>query len=297
MKLTTRFIVNPFSGGRKKNNIGHQLKKYLDHDKFDYELCVTREAGHATELAAQAVQEGMDLVVAIGGDGSVNEVAAALVDTPTGLGILPAGSGNGLAMHLGMGRDLVKAIRRLNQASVRTIDSCCMNGRPFVNLAGVGFDGQVAYKLKKSTHRGFQAYLRYTLWEALQYKGREYRIVVDGQPLPIQSLMMLEVANAPMFGYNFEIAPLAKLDDGLFEVLLFKEAPTWRYLLDSWRFIDRSIHKSPLVERLVGRKIRMETDGAFYVHVDGEGMLLEESLEFDIKPLSLKVFAPQPSMA
>jgi len=166
-KQKIRFIANPRSGVNRKRNLADLINRNLDHGRFDHELCYTERAGHAVELAKEGVELGFDLVVACGGDGSVNEIASQLIGTNVVLGVIPIGSGNGFAGHLGLGRDVAKAIRHLNDGKPITIDTCTMNGHPFVNLAGIGFDGVVAKRLHDSPVRGFWAYLRYTLEEAM----------------------------------------------------------------------------------------------------------------------------------
>lgn len=291
-RKTIRFIVNPFSGVGKKNKIDQQIQKNLDHKQFQYDILFTQHAGHATELAKAAVKENIDIVVAVGGDGSVNEVAAALIGTKTILGILPAGSGNGFAMHLGLGRNIEKAIRLINTCEVIKIDSCRLNDRPYINLAGVGFDAWVAYKLKQSSFRGFLAYLKFTLQEVFSFKPRNYQLNIDGQNIT-KKCLVVEVANAPMFGYNFQIAPHAKFNDGLLEVVIIKAAPKWRYLFSAWRFLNGSIHKSSLTECYTVKQISISSDQEMATHMDGEGFLSSQKLDFSIVPLSLNLLAPK----
>ena len=144
MQKKILFIVNPFSGVGRQRIIEKRIAAVLDHKKFDPVIRYTEAAGHATTLAKEGVQEGFEIVVAVGGDGSVNEVMAGLLESETILGIIPAGSGNGLAMHLKIGRKIDRALEILNTGTVRIIDTCKVNGIPFVNLAGVGFDGHIA---------------------------------------------------------------------------------------------------------------------------------------------------------
>lgn len=286
-----KFIINPFSGLSKKKNVPALIEKYIDTAKFQYDLAFTEAAGHAIELTKNAVAEKYGAVIAVGGDGSVNEVASALIGTDVKLGILPGGSGNGFAMHLGLGRNIRKAIEMLNTAKTITIDSCQLNGRPFVNLGGTGFDALVAYKAKKSTLRGLWAYTKFAALEAWSYPIEKYEITVDNQTIT-QECLVIEIANAQMFGYNFVIAPQAKLDDGLLDVLLVKKAPKWRYLLSLWRFFNASFHKSSLVQTFSGKDIKIIGKKPMPVHIDGEGFYLEEDLHFTIHPLSLKVLVP-----
>lgn len=232
------------------------------------------------------------MVVACGGDGSVNEIASQLIGTESVLGVLPCGSGNGFAMHLGIGRDVGKAIRFLNNGKVIAIDSCAMNGRPFVNLAGVGFDAIVARRLHRSKLRGVWGYLFNTLREVFDFKMLPVEIQVDGRSMN-RTCLLVEVANAPVYGYGFSIVPQARPNDGKLEILIANKAPKWRYLLETWRFLDRSFHRSPLVECLSGTDIVVLPGTPTAVHLDGEGYKLKAKAHFTINPKSLKVMVPK----
>lgn len=286
------FIVNPFSGVGQKRTFHQTVKRQLNAALFQYDICYTEAPGHARQLAAQGVKDGYDIIVPVGGDGSVNEVAGALIDTDTILGVVPAGSGNGFAMHLGFGRNISRAIAYLNTAQVRTIDSCLLNDRPFVNVAGTGFDAWVAYKTRHSRFRGLMGYMRMAMQETIAYQAKSYTIVLDGKTLK-RDCLTVEVANARMFGYNMQIAPLADLDDGLLDVVIIKKVPKWRYFPSMWRFPAGSVHKSRLVEYYRAKKVEIFTEGKYPVHIDGEGFMTQHKLNFTIKPLSLKVLIPQ----
>ena len=242
-----KFIINPFSGLSRKKNVPDLIEKNLNKSKFIYDIAFTKAPGHAIDLAKEAVQQNYFAVIVVGGDGSVNEVASALIGTNIKLGILPGGSGNGFAMHLGLGRSIKNAIKILNDSKSITIDTCELNERPFVNLGGTGFDALVAYKAKKSTLRGLWAYTKFAILEAWSYPIEKYSIIIDDREI-IEECLVIEVANAQMFGYNFVIAPQAKFNDGLLDVLLVKKAQKWRYLFSLWRFFNASFHKSSLVK-------------------------------------------------
>ncbi len=285
------FIVNPFSGLGQKRALPNRLHRLLDHEKYSFTIQFTEYPGHATLLAAEAVAAGANMIVAVGGDGSVNEVASALVGTETVLGILPAGSGNGFATHLGLGRNIDKAIKTLNEGHEITIDTCRLNDRPFFNLAGVGFDAQVAYRTKQSRFRGFWPYLKYALAEATTYRAANYQLHIDGKVME-RECMIIAIANAPMYGYQFRIAPLAQLNDGLMEVMLLRKAPLWRYCFSAWRALNGSLHRSRLAEHMQARVIQIRLPKPSPVHVDGEGFWEEQDLQFSILPASLKVWVP-----
>lgn len=291
-KRKLRFIVNPSSGTDRKRNLAKLIKEYLDLDRFDWELFYTQYEGHAIELAKEGVEQGCYMVVACGGDGSVNEIASQLVQTDSILGVLPCGSGNGFAGHLGIGRNIRQAIRHLNTGLEISIDACTMNGRPFFNLSGVGFDAAVAKRLHKSKVRGFWGYFKSTLKETLNFRSRHFEIQFDNFKLD-RDCLLVEIANASIYGYGFSIVPLAKINDGLLEVLVAKKAPLWRYVVELWRFFDHSFHKSSLVEIYQANKVIIRCSEPTAVHLDGEGFDLNYEANYEILPMALKVMAPR----
>lgn len=291
-KRRIKFIVNPFAGIGNKKNFQTLLERYLDLNLFEYQVEYTTAPGHGKEIATKAVQENFDIIVAVGGDGSVNEIASVLIDTDKTLGIIPAGSGNGFASHLGYSRNISKSITSLNTAKSIKIDTCTLNEKNFINVAGVGFDAWVAYKIKRNKFRGFFGYLKTALQETFSYQLRNYTIKIDGKTIK-RKCLCVEVANATMFGYNMKIAPLAKLDDGLFDVVIIKNASKIRYLLSIFRFPFGNIHKSRIVEYYNAREVEIHSDDEYAVHYDGEGFLTSRNLNFSIKNLSLTVLQPQ----
>lgn len=287
-KQRIRFIVNPFSGTGKKRGLSFFLNKFLDKDKFDFEICQTKAPGHAKELSREAVNADFDIIVAVGGDGSVNEVSNPLIGTEKILGIIPAGSGNGFASHLGISRQKISAIQYLNTAKAEKIDTCQLNGQHFLNVAGVGFSAMVAYKIRRSKFRGFFGYLITALVELIRYRIREYTITINGKEFK-RDCFAIEIANGSTFGYNMKIASNASLTDGLMEVVIIRKAPKWRYLFSLWRFFTGTIHKSALVETYSAKNVEIKPEHDCTVHVDGEGFLSNETLKFWVNPLSLNV--------
>ena len=292
MKSKIAFIVNPFSGNSSKRTIPEMIAKLLDSEKYDYQIIYTEYAGHAIEIARNCVEDNeIDIVVAVGGDGSVNEVAASLADTNKILGIVPAGSGNGLAMHLGLGRQTSRAISLLNDSKVVEIDTCTVNQKFFINVAGLGFDARVAYLTKANKKRGFLPYFTTSLQEFKNFKPISLTINIDGKIIR-GSYAAAVVANASLYGYHFSISPHSSLQDGLLDVVLIKEAPVYKYLLSGWRFLNRSLHRSSLVEIYKGKDVTIESESKDYLHLDGEGFESESNLTFTIAPNSLKVLVP-----
>jgi diacylglycerol kinase (ATP) len=286
------FIVNPKAGTNIQKNIRTNVDRYLDHRKFEYGIWHTEKAGHAAELAKKAVAERYDVVVAVGGDGSINEVASALLHTDVVLGIVPAGSGNGLAMHLGYGRNLSRAVRKINGAEVRDMDCGMLNGRPFFNLAGVGYDGRVSNMMKKSLWRGFVPYFIKSVEAGIWHVSHECT-VESAEKTFKGKCFTITVANGPMWGYHFQIAPGALIDDGVFEVVILKDVPKWQYVAALPATLNGKIYREDFVEHFTTRKVRIACEGRQFVHVDGEGFIVEGDLNLEIVPKALKVLVPK----
>lgn len=291
MKKKIRFIVNPFSGTSGKNSIPDLLKELLDHSKFEYEVVFTEYAGHAIDLAKKGVESNCDYIAAVGGDGSVNEIAKSLINSHATLIVIPGGSGNGFAMHLGLGRNIRKAIQIINTGQIIKVDTCTANDRFFINVSGIGFDARIAYITKKNKKRGFLPYFMTSLREARKFKPQKLKIKIDDVSFEGEYAAAV-VANASMYGYHFTIAPLASMQDGIMDLMLIKKAPLYKYFFTIFRFLNRTLHKSKITETLQGNHISITTVEESYLHVDGEGYRSSKELTFKMFPGSLKVLAP-----
>lgn len=288
-KKTILFIVNPFAGHGSKAKIPDQIVNAVDKQKFDYELVFTEYAGHASKIAASAKDSGVDAVISVGGDGTVNEVASSLTYSDTALGIIPGGSGNGLSMHLGIGRNARKAMSIINKFDTKVIDTATVNDQFYVNMAGVGIDGLVAYKTKQSSKRGFSTYLKGALSEAVKYKNQTYKVEINGE-VQEGKFLSINVANGSMFGYNFKIAANADTSDGLVDALMVHDAHKMNYIGNAWRFWAGRIHKSKFASLNQVSSIKVTTFEDSYMHVDGEGYPFSAGeLEFKVMKQSLKV--------
>lgn len=286
------FIINPVSGYNKKEDIPHLLEENLDGNRYEFDFRYTESKGHATQLAQSAVEQGYDTIIACGGDGTVNEVASALVNTNCKLGVLPSGSGNGFAMHIGMGRNTKKAIQRLNNAQAKCIDSCTVNDRFFLNLAGVGFDALIAFKAENDEKRGLQMYLSMISREIASFKAEKFKVEVDNELIE-GSFTTIAIANSAMYGYNFTVAPLAELTDGLLDIVFVKEASVLRTIGASWRMLNNSLNKSPLVDIKKSSEVRIKAERPYFYHVDGESFKFSNELHFKIHPKSIHVLFPK----
>lgn len=293
MKRKTKivFLINPFSGVGRKDTLPNLIQNHLDHSKYEAEIIFTKFPGHGKELASKKIQEGYTIIVAVGGDGTVNEIGSAVKGTSAVLGIIPGGSGNGFCMHLGIGRNPRLAIETLNTGKIITVDTCMLNDHFYLNVAGLGFDAQIAFLTKQNKKRGFLHYFLTSLKESKGFKAKTVTLYLDEKEITGRYVAVV-AANASMYGYNFTIAPSAALDDGLLDIMLIKEAPLYRYFISAYRFLNRSLHKSSLTETYRATSIRMECEEPIYYHVDGEGFAAHHSFEAKIIPNSLKVIAP-----
>lgn len=293
VKKKIRFITNPFSGTKSKSKLKETIEENLNLKDFDFEISYTEYPRHATQLSAEARDLGYYAVIAVGGDGTINEVASALKGSETALGIVPFGSGNGFSYHLGTRRNVDEAIKIINDHHTTLIDTGEANGRFFINVAGLGLDATVAFKTKLNKRRGFIPYFINTLKESIGFKFMKLRITSDDN-VQEGDYAMAVIANGSIYGYDFAVAPAAILDDGLFDVILVRKTQIFRYFLLVPRMLNKTFHKSPLVHYFKTKKITIEsTDGTPYFHVDGEGFEAENSITFEIIPDSLKLITKQ----
>ena len=211
------FIVNPRSGTHDKSDIPRVIEQTIDKAKFDYRVQFTEYAGHAAEIARRCVASDVNIVVAVGGDGTVNEVARSLVHTETALGIVPCGSGNGLARHLCIPMDIRKAIAIINRCNIEALDYGVINSLPFFCTCGMGFDAFISLKFAEAGKRGPVTYMENVLREGLKYKPEVYE-VTDETKATRHKAFLIACANASQYGNNAYIAPKATMTDGLMDV-------------------------------------------------------------------------------
>lgn len=282
------FVVNPISGGKKKTAFNKQILEVLDLEKFDPTFKITDHANHAFELGKAAIEEGYDAVVAVGGDGTINELGSAIMGTDMPLGIIPEGSGNGLALYLGIPLNESAAIRRINRFETVEVDTGEINGRHFFNIAGLGFDASVSDHFATENIRGPIGYLRSAVNVLSNFKPSTYTLIIDGKKYQKEAFM-ISVANSPQYGNNAYIAPQASITDGILDVCVVQKFPL--YLLPKMLFhlFTKSADQSDYVEILPGKSIRIVRDEKGPVHVDGEPVEMGTTLDITIKHKSLKI--------
>jgi YegS/Rv2252/BmrU family lipid kinase len=286
MKQHIRFIINPISGVGKRNILPKLISRYIDQSVFEYDFVYTEYRGHATELAKNAVSEKIDIVCAVGGDGSVNEVGIALIDTNTSLAILPTGSGNGLARHLKLSLRLKKSIRNLNNASKSIIDTVKIDDRHFIGVAGFGFDALVAEKFDKYHTRGFLSYAKLVIKEFRNFKGISIRVNNEEY---VENLLFCTFANASQFGNGFIISPKSNMKDGVFEIVCIKNPSFLGFILLLIRSYLGRIDKSMYFSSIKVNQATIETSET-NAHIDGEPVKFNSnSLTLNCQSSSLSV--------
>lgn len=288
MKQKVLFIINPVAGVKRKNRIPRLINKYLDHSEFEHRIIYTQRRGHATELAKRAVLEKYDIVAVAGGDGSVNEVAAGLIHSETALLILPYGSGNGLARHLRYPMHIARTIKMLQKHNIKYIDACAVNNHNFFSIVGIGFDAFVAKVFDRERTRGFITYAWASIKSLFTYKTFTYHIVCDGLEKTGEAFI-INLCNSNQYGYNIKIAPDAKLDDGIIDVVIIRKIQKWRAVLLVFQVIFNLPGKENCIERLKGKKVKVETEHYTYLQVDGETLHKAKDFEARIIPSVLKM--------
>ena len=282
------FIVNPISGTQSKNNILKWIEERLDHSRYEHEVVKTRYAGHATEISAQAVKDGIDIVVAIGGDGTINETARSLIHTTTTLGIIPCGSGNGLARHLHIPMDPKAAIDILNEGHQIQMDYGKINGIPFFCTCGVGFDAFVSLKFADSGKRGLLTYLENTLYESLTYQPETYEIENEAGTVKYKAFL-IACGNASQYGNNAYITPQASLTDGLMDITILEPFTVLDVPSLSFQLFNKTINQNSRIKTMRAKKIKIRRSQPGVFHYDGDPIMGSENLEVEIIPKGLNI--------
>ena len=262
--------------------------KFLDTSKFNASYVFTDGPGHAHEMAIEMVKGDADILVAVGGDGTINEIASGIFGSGKILGIIPYGSGNGLARSLGISLNDRRAVQTLNNLNVNRIDSATLNDRSFFNMAGIGFDAHISAIFAHNVTRGLGGYVKTAITEISNYQCQHYMLEIDGRRIS-RDAFMISIANSSQFGNNAHISPYASLKDGLLDVVITKPFPLYQFPILGYRMFSKSTHRSKYVEIIKGKEIRIVREGGGAIHLDGEPWDMASELEIRVKPLSLSV--------
>lgn len=279
------FIINPNSGLGNHADL-EQVILWLIPQGTKATLRRTERADHATEIAHEAVAAGADTVVASGGDGTVNEVGKALINTDVSLGVIPGGSGNGFARHLKIPLNAKQAIQRILENKTQIIDTAKINDTPYFATAGLGFDAEVGWKFADFGKRGFISYIQVTTQAFFGFKPKSYHLVVDGKKVETTAFL-INFANAGQYGNNAWIAPSASLSDGLIDVCILKSFPVGQTPGIIFRLFSKTIEASKYYEVIKAKHIEVIAPNIY--HADGEPKKSDENLTIQVVPNSLKV--------
>ncbi len=288
MKKRILFIINPMSGVASKAGIPEAIETHLDHDLYEHHIVETKYAGHAASLARDASVEGVDVVVAVGGDGTVNEVARGIVHTNTALGIIPCGSGNGLARHLLLPINLRKCIEIINRYEVRALDYGIINEYPFFCTCGMGFDAFVSQKFAEAGKRGPITYAQKILEEGTKYKPETYDVDADGISTSYKAFL-ISCANASQYGNNAYIAPQASMSDGLLDVVIMEpfdilDAP--QIAIDMF---SKTLDMSSKIKSFRTRHLHIRRSHPGVIHYDGDPVMTGADIDVRIEAKGINI--------
>lgn len=283
------FILNPKSGNKPVDSyeIQSQIAAYFPDASF----CMTQAPGHATQLAENAVKEKYDTVVAMGGDGTVNEVMKALVGTETALGIVPRGSGNGFARELGLMGPIDKTLAKLQKSTVQFCDVGLANGEPFLNVAGVGMEAVIAWKFAEQKKRGMLPYFTIAAKTLLTYNPPILRVRINGQPHRWAPLSMA-FANSKQYGSHFIVAPKAAIADGKLDLVILKDVAKFKLLFALPSFFQGAVPPMRVTAHATLQTAVIESSQEILYHIDGEPRKTAQRLEIRLRPLALRILVP-----
>jgi diacylglycerol kinase (ATP) len=285
------FIINPIAGTRQKQIIHDAILKTFPEESP--EVFYSEYPGHAFEIATRKVEEGFINIVAVGGDGTVNEVASALVNTSCNLGIIPAGSGNGLARHLRIPVHLAESLSVIRNHKIQTIDVGKVSGRYFFFTCGTGFDASVGKKFANDNRRGMLSYVRATIHQYINYSPKSYILKTGKKKVKLKAFLVT-FANSGQYGNNAYIAPNAVIDDGLLDLCVLSPFPKASTLELGLRLFFKNIDQSPYIEVMRVKKASLKRKGKkkIILNLDGESITVKNKLKVKVIPEALHVMIP-----
>lgn len=295
MITTVWYIVNPISGTRDKSTIVSLIDQYMAPEKFKYEILYTEHRGHAAELTKDAIEQGIDIVVAVGGDGTVNEIARTLVGSETALGIIPCGSGNGLARHLALPMNAEGALRIISERTIHKLDYCTINSQPFFCTAGVGFDASLSDKFAKAGRRGLITYVENALKVGLSYHPETYQLEIEGMNgVPGTTLLekkafLITCANASQYGNDFYIAPHASMQDGLMDVTILEPFNILETGIIAFQMVNKIIHHNAHCTYFKCQALKIHRTAPGVIHYDGDPKEDGKDIEVRIVPRNINI--------
>ena len=283
------FIVNPISGVGKKDQLPEIVDKYIDHSVNEVEIVYTEHPGHAFEIARQRADMGVDIVVAVGGDGTVNEVARALVESRTALGIIPCGSGNGLARHLMLPINMEGAMQVITECVIHDLDYGVINNHPFFCTCGMGFDAFISQKFADAGKRGPLTYIENVLIEGLKYEPETYSVTLDGNDAEPYKAFLISVANASQYGNDAYIAPKASMSDGFLDVVIMEPFDILDAPQVGLDLMNKTLDKSSKIRSFRAKDIRITRTNPGVIHYDGDPIMAGKDIHVQLKSKGIRI--------
>lgn len=295
--MKTMFIINPVSGkgrGSRPFKMIRNIEEAFGNAGVEYSIKIWDHPDRLGELIEEAVNERFEVVVAVGGDGTINEIGKRLVGTRIALGVVPIGSGNGFARHLGYSLRHKKAIHQLLSACPVDVDTGDFGGIPFMNNAGIGIDAYVAERFASSKTRGLQTYVKLASKAILEFETFDCTLIVDGKrEYKCKQVMLLDIANGPNWGGGAVIAPLSTISDGWLEAVIFEKAPFLAMPNLVMLLFQGKIYRHPAVKIVRGKTFEIVRTRSGNAHVDGEAVSLGNNIQAQILEKSMRLLVPQ----
>ncbi len=286
-----RFILNPKAGHGLGNTLRQAISTLFSDDAYDVELVTTTHAGHATELGRDAIGKGYNTVVAVGGDGTVNEVAQALAGSGTSLGIIPTGSGNGFARYFKIPAIPDQALSVIRNGRRFHADSMEVNGRFCINIAGAGFDAFIAGLFAMKRKRGVLTYMKLVIGRYFSYRPRQYSITFNGKTYEGPALL-ISFANGTQYGNDALIAPAADPGDGLLDLVILRKVPWYKVPAVLRRLYKGSLCAHPCMDCYRIRSAKLVSEEPMHVHADGEPLVPVGTLDVQLHPSTNWILVP-----
>lgn len=291
-KINVQAIINPISGVGSKRKIPKMIEEVFSADKYALEISFTEYPGHASELARQAINAGVKCIIAVGGDGTVNEIARAMIHSDAVLGIIPKGSGNGLARELHIPMDVRRALDLIVKGHISTIDCCNANERIFFCTCGVGFDAAVSQKFAGEKHRGSLTYIKNTIAEYLGYRPEPYELQIDNQTIK-EKAFLVACANASQYGNNAFIAPHANIQDGKMDITILSPFTPLDIAPLAIQLFTKQIDRNSKIKTFKGESVTIIRQKPGVMHLDGEPVMVDSVIKISVIPRSLHVLTPE----
>ena len=267
-ELQIGFIINPISGTTNKLKYDVKIEKFFKDSTIKPLIKFTKRASHATEIAREFVRNSLDAIVVIGGDGTVNEAVNGIGESGVPMGIIPSGSGNGLARHLGISLILRRALETIKQGFIQPIDLISINNKLSVNVSGVGFDALVAHKFQNIDKRGLVSYIKIVISEFISYKTQKYDMIIDGKEYK-EEAFLVSIANSSQFGNNAFISPKASVSDGKMDICIVKPFPKIASPLVIEQLMTGRLDKGKYLEVIRAKELVIKQESDIF-HIDGD---------------------------